>query len=134
MKQLLIALAALLLAVPAHTQMAISSPPQGSPITLVTITGIVHPGPPGEPPLPFSLLEQIEGDPHLAQMDIQARVQTGPALHLTFTFPSVDAYRSWSQTPETRQLLDELRRRVSQVDLTVSLRRSPAAPPPGTSR
>jgi hypothetical protein len=55
-------------------------------------------------------------------------VQTGPALDLTFAFPSVEAYRSWYETAETRQLLDELRRRVSQLELTVSLRRGPYGP------
>lgn len=132
-KHLLFA-AGLLLASPAHTQMTATPQPHVAPVTLVTITGIVHPGTPGEPPLPFFLLERIEADPHLAQMDIQARVQTGPALQLTFAFPSVDAYRAWSESRETRELLGELRRRVSQVDLTVSLRRSPAGTPLATSR
>jgi len=129
MKRILLALgAALLLATPGRAQMSSPVPQlEGNPVTLVTITGIVHPVRTGEPPLPFDVLERIERDPYLSRMETESRVQTGPALHLVFAFPSVEVYRAWSETENARQLLVELRQRVSQLELAVSLRRAPAA-------
>lgn len=101
--------------------------PRGDVLTLVSISGTVHHRPAGEPPLPFTLLEQIESDPFLVHMETTARAQTGPALVLTFGFPSVAAYRAWSEAPQTRELLDALRTRVSQLEMTVSLNRGPPA-------
>jgi hypothetical protein len=127
-----IALAALAIALasPLAAQLPAPAPVDQGVTTLVRLTGIVNPIPSGDPPLPFPILARIETDPHLAYLDTEARTQTGPALVLTFAFPSVEAYRAWYETAETRQLLDELRRRVSQLELTVSLRRGPHGPIP----
>lgn len=111
----------------AHPVQAQAPGPRGEVLTLVRISGTVHPQRPAEPPLPFALLEQIERDPFLVQLETRAQVQTGPALVVTFGFPSVAAYRAWSEAPETRQLLDALRTRVSQMETTVSLSRGPHA-------
>ena len=99
----------------------------GAPVTLVSITGVVAPVRDDEPPLPFEVLENLERDPFLTQLHTEPRAQTGPALLITFSFPSVQAYRAWSAAPHTRALLDLLRQRVSQLELTVSLTRGTAA-------
>jgi hypothetical protein len=121
----LILATALLLAQPLSAQMQTDAPAQGTTVTLVCITGIVNPTPEGDPPLPFAVLARLEGDPFLRHMVTEPRVQTGPTLNLTFVFPNVEAYRTWSESAATRQLLGELRQRVSQLSLTVSLRRDP---------
>jgi hypothetical protein len=124
MRMLLVVAAGLLLSLPVQAQTAAAPRlPQNDPVTLVSITGLLAPVRAGEPPLPFEVLQQLERDPFLAHMQTEARMQTGPALHLTYAFPSVEVYRAWTQTPETRQLLEVLRQRVSQFELTVSLTR-----------
>ena len=125
MKRMLLVLAGgLLFGLPLQAQSSVDArPPHGAPVTRVTITGVVAPVRGGEPPLPFEVLERLERNPFLAQMHTEPRAQTGPALLLTFSFPSVEAYRAWSEAPQTRALLDELRQRVSGLELTVSLTR-----------
>lgn len=126
MRMLLVLGAGLLLSLPAQAQAqtaAASRLPQDAPVTLVSITGLLAPVRAGEPPLPFEVLRQMERDPFLAQMRTEARRQTGPALHLTYAFPSVEAYQAWTLTPQTRELLEVLRERMSQFELTVSLTR-----------
>lgn len=125
MKCMLLVLAGgLLLGLPLQAQSSVdAAPPQSAPVTRVTFTGLIAPVRAGEPPLPFEVLELLERDPFLAQMHTEPRAQTGPALLLTFSFPSVETYRAWSAAPQTRQLLDELRQRVSQLELTVSVTR-----------
>lgn len=117
-----VVLASLLVAVTANAQA--SGPRADTPVTLVSITGIINPVRWGEPPLPFPVLEKIERDPFLATLETEARAQTGPALQLTFAFPSIEAYRRWADAAETKLLLEELRQRVSQLELTVDLRRA----------
>jgi hypothetical protein len=131
MRRLLMMLgAALILAQPIHAQMSAPIPElHGNPVTLVTISGIVHPNPADQPPLPFDVLARIERDPHLARMETESRAQTGPVLELVFAFPSVEAYRAWSASAETRQLMADLRGRVSQLELAVSLRRTSGLEP-----
>lgn len=124
MRMLLVVTAGALLALPGQAQTpAAPRLPQGDPVTLVSITGLLAPVRAGEPPLPFEVLQQMERDPFLGQMRTEARSQTGPALHLTYAFPSVEVYHAWTLTPQTRQLLEVLRERVSQFELTVSLTR-----------
>ena len=127
-RMFLIVAGGLLLTLPAEAQTARSRPPQGDAVTLVTITGHLAPVPAGDPPLPFELLQQLERDPFLAQMHTEPRPQTGPAFHLRYAFPSVEAYRAWAEATATRQLLEVLRRRVSQFELTVSLTRGAGGP------
>ncbi len=126
-RSVLIALtAALLAALPAGAQ---SSTEPGlnpfPPATVVSITGHLAPVQPGTPPLPFDLLAQLERDRYLAGLRTEPRAQTGPGIVLTYSFPNVEAYRTWSETPQTRELLGVLRQRISQFELTVSLTRSP---------
>jgi hypothetical protein len=121
-RTLFIVLASLLVAATGQAQGL--RPPADPPVTVVSITGIVNPVRWGEPPLPFAILERIERDPFLANMDTEAQVQTGPTLQLTFAFPSVEAYRRWAEAEGTRQLLQELHQRVSQLELTVDFRRA----------
>lgn len=125
MKRMLLVLAGgLLFGLPLQAQSSVDArPPQSAPVTRVTFTGVVAPVRAGEPPLPFEMLELLERDPFLAQMHTEPRAQTGPALLLTFSFPSVEAYRAWSAAPQTQVLLDELRQHVSRLELTVSLTR-----------
>ncbi|HEY0014901.1 MAG TPA: hypothetical protein VGC13_01235 [Longimicrobium sp.] len=124
MRMLLVLAGGLLLSLPAQGQTAAASGlPQNDPVTRVSITGLLAPVRAGEPPLPFEVLRQMERDPYLAQMRTEVRSQTGPALHLAYAFPSVEAYRAWTLTPQTRQLMEVLRERVSQFELTVSLTR-----------
>jgi|GEM_PF-4120804 len=130
MKRILLALTGgLLLNLPLQAQtQARPRPLQAPPITLVSISGLLAPVRAGDPPLPFEVLAQLERDPFLARMRTEARIQTGPAFLVTYAFPSVDAYRAWAETPQTRQLLDALRQRLSQFELTVSLTRSTDEP------
>jgi hypothetical protein len=126
MKGLLIAVVgAVLLVSPARAQS--SAQPHAvhfEPVTVVRITGHLAPAQPGNPPLPFDVLAQLERDPFLAGLTTEPRSQTGPGIVLTYSFPNVQAYRAWAETSQTRQLLDVLRQRVSQFELTVSLIRS----------
>lgn len=130
MKRMLLVLAGgLLLNLPVQAQTPAGPRPlQSDPVTLVTITGHLAPAPAGDPPLPFDVLQRLERDPFLAQMHTEPRPQTGPAFHLRYAFPNVEAYRAWAEAAETRQLLEILRRRVSQFELTVSLTRGPGGP------
>jgi hypothetical protein len=114
---------ALLLSSPLSGQGESATAPRGNTVTVVTITGTVNPTPYGVPPLPFAILQRLELDPFLRQMETEPRVQAGPSLLVTFVFPSVEAYRTWSETAATRQMLDDLQERVSRLSLTVSLRR-----------
>jgi hypothetical protein len=125
-RMLLIMAGGLLLSLPVQAQTAAAPRPlQNAPVTVVTLTGLLAPVRAGDPPLPFEMLQQVERDPFLARMHTEPRVNTGPALFLTYTFPSVDAYRAWAEAAETRRLMEVLRQRVSQFELTVSLTRSP---------
>ena len=119
--------AAAMLSQPLAAQPAAPSAIRGAVVTRVSITGTVNPVAVGEPPLPIPLLQQVERDPFLAELRTEARMQTGPSLILTYAFPSVEAYQAWSQAPGTRQLLADLRQRVSQLELTVSLTRAPTS-------
>lgn len=127
MKRILLVMAGgLLLSLPVDAQTAAAPRPlQNDPVTVVTLTGFLAPVPAGDPPLPFEVLRQVERDPFLARMHTEPRADRGPALFLTYTFPSVDAYRAWAEAAETRRFMDALRQRVSQLELTVSLTRGP---------
>ncbi|HEX6040563.1 hypothetical protein [Longimicrobium sp.] len=95
--------------------------------TVITFSGIIHHGEAvAALPLPFDILEQIERDPNLVELCAEARVQTGPALTLTFAFPNVEAYRTWFQAESTRRLLSALRQRVSQFEASLRLVRNAA--------
>jgi hypothetical protein len=125
MKRLLLVMAGgLLFNLPVAAQTAAAPRPlQNDPITVVTLTGFLAPVRAGEPPLPFEVLQQVERDPFLARMHTEPRAATGPAVFLTYSFPSVDAYRAWTKAEATRRLMEVLRQRVSQFELTVSLTR-----------
>ncbi|MBB4637020.1 hypothetical protein [Longimicrobium terrae] len=126
MKTLLLAAAStVLFALPLQAQSSVQPGAiQYEPVTVVSITGTVESVRAGLPPLPFEVLEQIERDPFLAGLSTEPQEGTGPALALTHSFPNVQAYRAWSEAPQTRELLEVLRQRVGAFDLTVDLIRS----------